>query len=132
MLSPPQCPALSFGGVTCSSHKGKESIHSLLSLSLSTFIFTSVCLPDRSPLPPINTHTHSCSFLCLYSVFFCICICLSIGLPGCLSLSCWSHSKCPPHSGTECAFSGPMPDPGERSALKIQLGFLTKPHCSYA
>lgn len=98
---PPQYSTHAFG-VTCSSHKGEESpVHPFLALSLSSSVSSlSVCQS-----PSMHVHSHPCLSLSVsalfspVSVFVCLLVCLTI------SPSCWSHSKCPPHSGTECAFS---------------------------
>lgn len=102
----------------------------LLPLSLTAHLFACVVAPDPPLLHRHCALTHSCLSFCLCPVFS-QCLCLSACLPACLP-ACWSPSQGPPHLGTDCAFSGPVLGSGERSALKIQLGLFTKPHCSYA
>lgn len=111
--------------------KADAPISCCLSLAPSVSDCSSLCLCGRSR-PTAATQTlcpHPLVSVCL-SVLCLFTVSVSVYLP--VFHACWSPSQGPPNLGTECAFSGPVLGPGERSALKIQLGLFTKPHCSYA
>lgn len=121
--SPVSCPCLQW----CHMFKpqGERKPNASISWCLFLYLYFHICLPTKSLLS--QTHTHQCIFFCLFSVFLCICVYLSVGLPFARVTQSVLLIQ-----GQECALSGPVPDPGERSALKVQLWLLTKPHCSYA
>lgn len=119
---PSQYPTLACSGVT-GERKANAPVSCCLSLAPSVSDRTSICLCGR---PRPATATQALRPHPLVSVFLSV----SVRLP--VFPACWSPSQGPPHFGTDSAFSGPVLGSGERSAVKIQLGLFTKPHCSHA
>lgn len=126
---PSQYPTLACSGVT-GERKADAPVSCCLSLAPSVSDRTSICLCGR---PRPTTATQALRPHPLVSVFLSVPCLFTVSVCPSACLSCLLEPVTGPSSlWDRLCFFWASARLGERSAVKIQLGLFTKPHCSHA